>query len=124
TVQQSTDPVNVRTVYTYESDGRVASVLRGAGVSGMPRYDYSYDPNFPDKVVSVTPVNPATGTPDRSWQATQYDYYQAGSPSPGSLFHTYRVKSDGSTELVSTNTYDAKGRILSQTNAVGAVTDY
>jgi hypothetical protein len=63
------------------------------------RFDYSYDPNFPDNVTSIVPRNLSTGQQDFDWQAWRYDYYQAGSPPAGSLFHVYRGRSDGTGQV-------------------------
>lgn len=88
------------------------------------RFDYTYDPNFPDNVTSIIPRNPSTGLQDFDWLAWRYDYYQAGSPSPGSLFHVYRGKSDGGEDVLSTYAYDIRGRVTQRLSAIGAATDY
>ena len=124
-VQQQTDQAGVRTTYAYDTAGKVTSVTRDALTANAVRYDYLYDASFPENVASVTPRDPATNLGDPDWQAWRYDYYAAGSPSPGSLFHVSRVQSDGSTlETVSSYEYDAFGRVTRQTSATGAQTDY
>ncbi len=124
-VQEQTDEAGVRTAYAYDSAGRVTSVTRSAQSAQAVRYDYSYDAAFPDRVASVTPRDPVTNLVNADWQAWRYDYYPAGSPSPGSLFHVWRVRSDGSTvDAIATYEYDAHGRVTRQTSANGGQTDY
>jgi RHS repeat-associated protein len=126
-VQQINDPVGVNTVYTYDTAGNVSSVGTYATwtTTGNLRRDYTYDPNFSGRVTSVTPRDPATGLVNPDWPAWRYDYYQAGDPAPGALHHVYRVESDGATlDTLETYTYDAQGRMLTETNAEGAVTTY
>ncbi len=123
-VQQSRDEKLISTSYTYDSPGRVLSVARDTG-HGFPRTDYTYDPNFPDKVTAVTVKNPSTNQVDPNWQSWQYDYYQQGDPAPGASHHVYRIQSDGVTrDIVATYVYDAHGRITQQITASGAQTDY
>jgi len=59
TLQQRTDAVGVKTFYTYNADGSVATTIRdyqGSGTGSAPiEFDYGYDPNFPGKVISITP---------------------------------------------------------------------
>jgi RHS repeat-associated protein len=124
-IQQTVDEVGVKTYYTYDSTGRVTSVTRDKDGPLALRFDYSYDPSFPAKVVSVNPMNPATNQLNTDWQAWRYDYYQAGSSAPGSLFHAYRVQSDGTTtDLMATYQYDSRGRVTRVTSPTGGVTDY
>ena len=123
--QMRVDEVGVKTYFTYDTAGNVLSRTDDYQGPHAVRYDYAYDPAFPGRVISVTPRNPATGQVDPSWQAWRYDYYQAGSPAPGALFHVYRVQSDGSTlDTLATYTYDSRGRTLSVTDAGGATADY
>ena len=94
---------------------RTTSVWRDALHNG-PRTDYTYDPAFPDKVATVTVMNPVTNLRDPAWQAWQYDYYQTGDPAPGALHHVYRVQTDGVTlDTVATYIYDTQGRVTRQT---------
>jgi RHS repeat-associated protein len=124
-IQQTVDEVGVKTYYIYDAMGRVTSVTRDKDGPLAVRFDYTYDPGFPDKLVSVTPMSPATNQVNPDWQARRYDYYQAGSSSPGSLFHIYRVKSDGATtEVMGTYEYDSRGRVTRTTSATGGATDY
>jgi RHS repeat-associated protein len=124
-VADTIDEVGVRTNYTYDTNGRVATVTRDATGPSPVRFDYTYDPSFPDKVTSVTPKNPTSGLFNPDWQGWKYDYYEAGSPAAGTLNHVYRVRNDGaSTDTLSTFQYDSKGRVTEQTTATGAVTDY
>src|SRR6185312_10624011 len=124
-IQQTIDEVGVKTYYTYNNDGRVLSVTRDYNGSQAVRYDYSYDQNFPSRLTSITPRNPTTGLVNPNWQAWRYDYYQAGSPAPGALYHIYRVETDGSTlDAMAIYTYDSHGRAVSVANADGAATDY
>jgi RHS repeat-associated protein len=124
-LQQTTDAVGVKTYYTYDSFGIVTSVTKDYQGTAAVRYDYTYDATFPGRVTSITPRNPSTNAVDPNWQAWQYDYWPAGNPAPGALYHVYRVKSDGVTlETVATYEYDTKGRVTRQTSATGAQTDY
>ncbi|MEO8190352.1 MAG: RHS repeat-associated core domain-containing protein [Acidobacteriota bacterium] len=123
-VAQITDEVGVKTAYTYDVNGRVASVTRDFQGPQAIRFDYSYDPAFPNKVISVTPKDPSTGQVNRDWQETRYDYHQAGAPAPGTLYHTYRVRTDGSSETLSANLYDSRGQLTQTTTAAGGQTDY
>jgi RHS repeat-associated protein len=124
TVQQVVDEVGIKTYYTYDSSGRVLTVTRDYQGALAVRFEYSYDPSFADKVTAIHPVDPATGQPNTDWQGWEYDYYQAGSPSPGSLFHVYRKRSDGTSDTLATYVYDTHGRVTSQVNATGGTTDY
>ncbi len=122
---QTVDQTGVTSQYTYDGKGRVLSATRDAQGSVPVRYDYAYDPDFPDRVVSVTPKDPATNVRNPDWQAWSYDYYPAGSTRPGSLRTVYRVATDGTaTDAVSQYEYDSAGRVTRQTTAGGAVTDY
>lgn len=124
-VQQQTDEAGVKSYYTYDSAGNLTSVTKDYQGTTAVRYDYTYDPNFPGKVTSITPKNPSTGAVNPDWQAWQYDYYQSGSTAPGALHHVYRVDSDGVTlETLATYEYDALGGVTRQTTASGAQTDY
>ncbi len=109
----------MRTDFTYDPAGRVTSVTRD--VLGSPvRFDYTYDPAFPDKVTSVTPKNPVSGVFEPNWQGWRYDYLASGT-----LNHVKRLQSDGATtSTISTFQYDAQGRVTQQTSSTGAVTNY
>ncbi len=125
TIQLATDQTGVKTYYTYFSQGRVASVTKDYQGTSAVRFDYAYDSNFSEKVISILPKNPATNLNDPNWQGWKYDYYPPGSTAPGALHHVYRVRNDGvTTDTIATYTYNAKGQVLSVTDAVGAVTDY
>jgi RHS repeat-associated protein len=125
TIQLATDEAGMKTSNTYFSQGRVASVTKDYQGTSAIRFDYAYDSNFPEKVVSIVPKNPTTNANDPNWQGWKYDYYATGSPAPGALFHVYRLHTDGTTaDTMATYTYDTHGRVLSVTDALGAVTDY
>lgn len=122
---QVTDAAGILTTYTYDGEGHILTVTRNATQTGAVRYDYTYDPAFPDKVASVTPKNPTTNVLDASWQGWRYEYHPAGSTRPGGLKKVYRVASDGTTaDSVSEYEYDGQGRVRRQTTAGGAQTDY
>jgi RHS repeat-associated protein len=120
------DQVGVVTLYgAYNPNGAVSSITRDSGGPTAVRFDYTYDPNFPEKVASITPKVPSTAVVDPNWQAWRYDYWLTGSPAPGALNHVYRVQSDGSTlDTLSTSEYDSHGRVTRVTSATGGVTDY
>lgn len=120
-----TDPVGVRTTATYDARGNLSSITYAAGTSSAVRFDYSYDPHFPDQVTSIIPRDPVTNQIDSDWQGTQSDYYPPGSVAPGALHHRYELESDGLTaHPVATYTYDSRGRVLTMTDAGGNVTTY
>lgn len=124
-IEEIVDQVGIKTRFAYDSQGRVASVTKNYQGPAAVRFDYSYDPAFPSAVLAVTPMNPSTGLKNLDWQGWQYDYYQAGSPAPGALFHVYRIRSNGTTrDTLATYVYNAKGQVTRHTNAVGASTDY
>src|SRR6202011_967662 len=88
-------------------------------------FDYTYDPNFPGKITSALPKDPATNLYNTNWQGWQYNYYQAGSAAPGAPWHVLRVRDDGTTtDLVATYEYDSHGRVTAATDATGGRTDY
>jgi RHS repeat-associated protein len=123
--QQTVDEVGIKTFYTYDGFGNVATVTRDYQGTQALRFDYAYDPNFRFNVVSITPKNPSDGSVNLGWQAWKYDYYQTGSPSPGSVYHVYRVKDDGTMlEAMATYVYNSKGQVTQYTSASGVVTDY
>jgi RHS repeat-associated protein len=124
-VQNSTDEVGVKTSYTYNANGTVATITRDDLGPLATRFDYAYDATFPEKVISITPKNPSSGAVDPNWQAWQYDYYGTGSTAPGALYHVKRVQSDGSTlDTIATYTYNAAGQVLTVTDGSGSVTTY
>jgi len=124
-IQQVTDIVGVKTYYTYNAQGNVASVTRDYQGLLAVRFDYAYDAVVPEKVTSITPRNPATGQLDPNWQGWAYDYYQPGSAAPSALFHVYRVRNDGVTlDTLTTYIYDTHGRVTRATSATGGATDY
>jgi RHS repeat-associated protein len=123
-VTRAVDETGVATSFTYDSQGHVTSVTRDSQGSTAVRYVYTYDASLVDKVTAVTPKNPSSGAIDPNWQGWKYDYFPLGSSTPGALRSVLRVKDNGSTEKVSGFTYDSKGRILQQTSAGNAPTDY
>jgi RHS repeat-associated protein len=121
----ATDPAGIASQYAYDGKGRVLSATRDSQGSSAVRFDYGYDPDFPDRVVSVTPKDPATNARNPNWQGWTYEYHPNGSTRPGSLKTVYRVASNGTTaDAVSRYEYDPEGRVTRQTTAGGAETDY
>lgn len=119
------DELNIKTDYTYNANGSVATIIRDAlGTTTKIRFDYTYDPNFPEKVIAITPKNPSSGTINRDWQEWKYDYYQTGSTAPGALFHVFRIRSDATQQTLSTYTYNSNGQVLTVTDATAGVTTY
>jgi RHS repeat-associated protein len=124
-VELSTDEVGVKTFYTYNLNGTVATLTRDYQGSKAVRFDYTYDPNFPAKPISIVPKNPTTGVRDPNWQEWRYDYYQSGAPAPGAINHVYRVRENGTTlDTLSTYEYNTRGQVTKHTSAIGGVTDY
>ena len=121
-VQMRTDPTGVKTYYVYNALGNPTSVTWDYQGATAVRWDYVYDPNFPQKVLTVTPRNPSTNAIHPHWQGQKFDYYPAGSAAPGALHHVYRVQDDGVTAaVVRTYTYDSHGRVLTDADAGGNV---
>jgi RHS repeat-associated protein len=124
-IQMVTDEVGVKTFYSYTTQGRVAAITKDYQGPLAVRFDYTYDTNFPAKVTSVLPKNPTTSAYDTNWQGWKYDYYQAGSAAPGSLWHVLRVRDDATTtDTIATYEYDSQGRVTSVTDATSGRTDY
>ena len=124
-VQMETDEAGVKTYFTYNPNGSVATITRDYQGTSPVLFEYAYDANFPGKVISITPKNPSGGAVLPDWQAWKYDYYQSGSAAPGALHHVYRVQSDGLTlDTLATYTYNSSGQVLTVTDAGGSVTTY
>ena len=123
TTQTTLDETGVQTAYTYDGQGKVATVTKAAGTPETVRWDYAYDAAFPEKVAAVTPKRPSDQAQLTTWQAWQYEYWPTGSPSPGSLKTVKRVRTDGAAEVTATYEYDTQGRVTRQTAGV-AQTDY
>jgi RHS repeat-associated protein len=121
-----TDEVGIKTKHTYNANGTVATITRNyQGTGAMVRYDYSYDTNFPEKVIAIVPKNPSTGVRDSNWQEWRYDYNPPNTTAAGALWHVYRVETNGTTiDTIATYTYNPAGQVLSVTDASGAVTNY
>jgi RHS repeat-associated protein len=119
------DQVGVRTSATYNADGNPLSATLDEGGPGAVRFDYAYDANYPEKLVSVSPYDPATNQRNRNWQALKFDYYPPGSVAPGALYHVYDVDDDGVTGRATiTYTYDAHGRVVSAADTAGNAMSY
>jgi RHS repeat-associated protein len=124
-LQQRVDAVGVRTYYTYDTQGQIATVTDDYQGASAVRFDRTYDPNFPARLTSETPRNPSTGSVDPNWQAWRSDYYQTGDPAPGARHHVYHVESDGVTlDTMATYAFDSHGRLTSTTDADGGTTSY
>ncbi len=124
-LQQLVDAVGVKTYYVYDTHGQIVSVTGDYQGTSAVRFDNTYDPNFPARLISEIAHNPSTGAVDPNWQSFRYDYYQAGDPAPGALHHSYRVEADGTTlDTITTSAYDSQGRLTSTTDADGVVTSY
>ena len=124
-IAHTIDEVGVQTSYTYNSNGTIATLTRDDGGPDAVRFEYSYDTNFPEKVIAMIPKDPSSGGLDLDWQGQKFDYYQAGSTAPGTLFHVYRVRNDGSTlDTLATYTYNSKGQVETITSATGGITTY
>lgn len=124
-VQQQVDELGIKTHFTYDGSGRI--ITRTADYQGPSAltYRFTYHPDFPNHVISLTPENPTTGQPNLGWQAWRYDYYPLGAAAPGALHHSSRVLADGSTsEYVDTYEYDSRGRVVALTDAGGNRTDF
>lgn len=120
-----TDEVSIKTKYTYNANGTVATITRNYQGTGAVRYDYSYDANFPEKVTMIVPKNPSTGVRDPNWQEWRYDYNPPNTTAAGALWHVDRVESDGTTiDTIATYSYNPAGQVLSVTDASGAITNY
>lgn len=124
-VKEFVDRRAIHTYYTYDVNGNVSQVTRNKNLQNLNsiRFDYAYDPLFPAKVTSITPRNPADGSPNSDWLKWNYDYYQLGSsPSPpGAL---WKVRRNGSAGAIATYVYDALGRVTQFTPGAGGSTSY
>ncbi|PWT88373.1 MAG: hypothetical protein C5B54_10720 [Acidobacteria bacterium] len=124
-VQMHTDESGIKTLFTYNSNFAVASVTRDYQGPLAIRFDYTYDPVFPNKVTSITPRDPSTGTVNLDWRGWRFDYYQNGSNSPSALKHVYRVHNDGSTlDTLATLAYNSAGQVISYVDATGSTASY
>jgi RHS repeat-associated protein len=124
-LQQRIDAVGVKTYYTYDTQGQIVSFTGDYQGTSAVRFDRTYDPHFPARLISEIAHNPSTGAVDPNWPSRRYDYYQAGDPAPGALHHSYRVESDGTTlDTMATYAYDSQGRLTSTTDADGVVISY
>jgi YD repeat-containing protein len=86
---------------------------------------YTYDPDFPDKALTIIPYKPGTNEVHRHWQAMKFDYHPPDSTAPGTLHHVYEVDHDGVTSRITrTNVYDAHGRVVKETFSNGAVRSF
>lgn len=122
-LQIQTDALGIKTRYTYTATGELLTVTNDYLGATAVEWRYAYDANFPDRVVSVTPYDPATNAINHNWQGQKYDYYGPGSPSPGALHHEYNVHDDGVTaDVLHTYTYDTHGRVLTDTDSNGSTT--
>ncbi|MCE7958547.1 MAG: RHS repeat protein [Acidobacteria bacterium ACB2] len=118
------DGAGVVTQYGYTPEGHVSSVTHDPGGTTAVRYDYTYDSAFPEKVATVTPVDPATGLRDTKRQAWRYEYVPAGSPGAGGLQRVLKVPPVGPEKEVASYEYDLVGRLTAQTSPGGARVDY
>lgn len=119
------DQLGVKTSATYNAEGNPLTATFDDGGPGAVRFQYVYDTNYPEQLVSVSPYDPATGQRNPNWQTKKFDYYPPGSVAPGALHNVYEVESDGVTaHAIITYTYDARGRVVSVADAGGNSTDY
>ena len=117
-----TDAAGVKTHYTHNGRGNLLTKTLDYQGPAAVEWRYVYDPNFPDKTLSVTAYKPGTNEIHPHWQAKKYDFYPPGSIAPGALHHVYEVDNDGMTSRVmQTYTYDSQGRLLTETFADGGV---
>lgn len=124
-IRQITDEVGIKTLITYDSQGRIVSETKDYQGTKAVRYEYLYHASFPSRVVAITPYNPATGQREPRWRAWKYSYYEAGSVAPGALHHVYRVRSDGSTlDLLTSYQYNERGQVITEINPAGGRTDH
>lgn len=124
-VQTHTDALGVRWHYTYDSRGNPLTITHDHQGPTAVEWRYTYDAIFSSKNTSRIAYTPGTNDPHPHWQGVKYDYYPPGSTAPGALHHVYELDDDGVTaRLVRTFTYDAQGRVLTDTDANGAVTSF
>lgn len=124
-IQTHTDPMGVKTYYTYNTRGNPVTVTFNYQGANAVEWRIVYDTNFPDQPVSIKPYDPATNQIHPHWQGSKVDYFPPGSTAPGAMQAVYTLDSDGVTARLSdTFTYDAQGRLLTLTNANGSVWSY
>jgi len=94
--------------YEYNSMGNIQKMTAG-GVTWW----YTYDTNFPDKVVSIMPKD-SNGNPRTDWAGWAYQYNAPGTNAPGALATISRIRSDTTTkDQLAAYGYDAQGHMLS-----------
>jgi hypothetical protein len=74
------------------------------------RWNYTYDPLFPDKITSRISTEPSF------WQGARYEYHQPGAAVPaGALKRMKTIRTDGTTEDSTGvyNLYNSKGQLTS-----------
>ncbi|HEX6100845.1 MAG TPA: RHS repeat-associated core domain-containing protein [Thermoanaerobaculia bacterium] len=96
-----------RTDYTYDASGRIQTEsVYNTYNALLARWTYTYDATFPTKVAKKMPLNSS------QWAGIRYEYFPAGSATPGALKAVFRIRKDGVTEdCVGAYTYDANGRM-------------
>lgn len=94
--------------YQY-SQGKVISMSEGGQAV---TWSYTYDANFPDKVVSKVPMS--GNYPRSDWAGWIYQYNAPGTTAAGALATVYRIRSDTTTrDQVAAYTYDSHGHLMS-----------
>jgi len=100
--------------YEYNSTGNILKMT-----AGNVTWWYTYDTNFPDKVISIIPKD-SNGNPRTDWAGWSYQYNSPGTTAAGALANVNRIRSDTTTnDQVAAYIYDAQGHILSFTDDNG-----
>lgn len=108
-------------VATDSSRGGVRLYEYGMGnilkmTSGGVAWWYTYDTNFPEKVVSIT-AKDNYGNPRTDWAGWTFTYNAPGTTAAGALATVYRVRSDTTTkDQIASYTYDSHGHVLTFTD--------
>jgi len=125
-VTSATDGGGAQTLYQYDSRGNVSKVSRHVPTifpapccDVVDDWNYTYDPNFPDQVATITPADP-TGAPLTNFASWAYDYNLPSENAPGAIKRVKRYNmSRTATETMATYTYDAKGHVIFGTDNLG-----
>jgi YD repeat-containing protein len=126
----ATDPSGVLTTTSYDANGQILRTVRDPDGLGLYT-QYTYDPL--GRVLAVS-----SGGPEQAPQLALYQYDEAGrrtstvvDPEGLNLITAYSYDKRGNVVgaldangHLTTYTYDAENRLLSQTSAMGAITGY
>lgn len=98
--------------YQYDARGNVTVVTRSP-----VNWFLTYDANYPDQLSTITPKN-SSGTILNNFASWIFEYNAPNEAAPGALKRVKRWNADRTTAQTMTEyTYDAKGHVISSTDA-------